>query len=393
MSRKQQPPFQPAPPVPAGFDFSQCRSLYIGNLHPSITDQLLYEILSAFGQIEGCKLIRDVKTATNTWYGFVDYLTHDMANTALQALNGKMVYGFELKVNWAFASMNDANKSRTPSSECFNIFVGGLSNDVDDKTLFTAFAPFGSITDARVMWDHTSGRSKGYGFVSFRVKEDAERALQEMNGEWLGNKAIRCDWANQKTTSEFNDSKPSAPDFTTVVNATPPSNVTVYVGNLSQEVGDTDLRPLFLEFGLVEDIRIQKEKGYAFVRFSNHDEAARAIVGATGRQIHGRSIRCSWSSSSASSPAGGNSNTSPLPIITPPPVIPSYPTFPTVPGMPPGMPFGAGYPPMVPPYGMMFGQPMPFAMPPYGFYPPPIPGMPQQTTTPPTNSQSQQQSR
>lgn len=48
------------------------------------------------------------------------------------------------------------------------------------------------------MWDHITGRSKGYGFVSFKTNEDAERGIQKMNGEMLGGRRIRCGWAQHK---------------------------------------------------------------------------------------------------------------------------------------------------------------------------------------------------
>ena len=44
-----------------------------------------------------------------------------------------------------------------------------------------------------------SGKSRGYGFLAFRDKTDAEQAIATMNGEWLGSRAIRVNWANQKT--------------------------------------------------------------------------------------------------------------------------------------------------------------------------------------------------
>lgn len=48
------------------------------------------------------------------------------------------------------------------------------------------------------MWDPVSGKSRGFGFVAFRDKADAEQAIATMNGEWLGSRAIRCNWATQK---------------------------------------------------------------------------------------------------------------------------------------------------------------------------------------------------
>lgn len=52
--------------------------------------------------------------------------------------------------------------------------------------------------DARVIWDHNTGRSKGYGFVSFRRKEDADAAIEKMQGKLIGSRRIRVGWAQHK---------------------------------------------------------------------------------------------------------------------------------------------------------------------------------------------------
>lgn len=52
--------------------------------------------------------------------------------------------------------------------------------------------------DARVMWDHATGRSKGYGFVSFRTREDAQAAIEKMQGQYVGSRRVRCGWAQHK---------------------------------------------------------------------------------------------------------------------------------------------------------------------------------------------------
>ncbi|KAJ7523619.1 hypothetical protein O6H91_18G055900 [Diphasiastrum complanatum] len=73
------------------------------------------------------------------------------------------------------------NFSRNISSSS-KLFVGGLSWGVDENFLRDAFASYGTVTKAEIVTDHETGRSKGYGFVSFTSNEVAEAALQGMNG-------------------------------------------------------------------------------------------------------------------------------------------------------------------------------------------------------------------
>ena len=105
------------------------------------------------------------------------------AERAMQTLNGRRVHQQEIRVNWAYQS-NTVTKEDT--SNHFHIFVGDLSNEVNDEVLLQAFSAFGTVSEARVMWDMKTGRSRGYGFVAFRDRGDAEKALSNMDGEWLG---------------------------------------------------------------------------------------------------------------------------------------------------------------------------------------------------------------
>jgi len=169
--------FDPKGSLPPGFDPTSCRSLYVGNLSEKVTEGLLYEIFAAIGPVEACKLIKDKNSGQSAGYGFIDYFDHYTSGLALAQFNGRHLYGLELKVNWAFAS-----GQKEDTSGHFHIFVGDLSPEIDDRALYNAFAPFGTISDGRVMWDQNTGRSRGYGFVAFRKREDAQRALTEMNG-------------------------------------------------------------------------------------------------------------------------------------------------------------------------------------------------------------------
>lgn len=99
-------------------------------------------------------------------------------------MNKRQCFGRELKVNWATSG---ANAPKMDTSKHYHIFVGDLSSDLDTPQLKDAFVPFGEISDCRVVRDPQTLKSKGYGFVSFVKKADAENAIQTMNGQWLGN--------------------------------------------------------------------------------------------------------------------------------------------------------------------------------------------------------------
>ena len=82
------------------------------------------------------------------------------------------------------------------------LFVGSLSWDTNDDGLNAAFSPFGEITEATVISDRHSGRSRGFGFVTFADDEAAEKAAAELNGTELDGRTIRVDVAHARERSE-----------------------------------------------------------------------------------------------------------------------------------------------------------------------------------------------
>ena len=288
--------------------------LYVGNLSPRVTEYMLTEIFAVAGPVQHVKIIPDRNYQHGGLnYGFVEYMDMRAAETALQTLNGRKIFDTEIRVNWAYQGQQ--NKEDTTGH--YHVFVGDLSPEVNDEVLAKAFSAFGTMSDARVMWDMNSGKSRGYGFLAFRDKTDAEQAIATMNGEWLGSRAIRVNWANQKTQGapptsssphQLSGSAPSAGGtapapinfqggpltYESVVQQTPSYNSTVYVGNLVPYCTQADLIPLFQSIGYLSEIRMQADRGFAFVKLDTHEHAAMAIVQLQGQMVHGRPIKCSW---------------------------------------------------------------------------------------------------
>ncbi|KAK2644031.1 hypothetical protein Ddye_019226 [Dipteronia dyeriana] len=79
------------------------------------------------------------------------------------------------------------------------LFVGGLSYTTDDHSLREAFSSFGEVTDAKVISDRDSGRSRGFGFVNFSSEDIAQSAIDAMDGKELNGRSIRVSFANERT--------------------------------------------------------------------------------------------------------------------------------------------------------------------------------------------------
>lgn len=78
------------------------------------------------------------------------------------------------------------------------LFVGGLSWNTNDDGLRQAFERFGNVEEARVISDRETGRSRGFGFVTFSDDDGARRAIAEMDGKELDGRSIKVNEAEEK---------------------------------------------------------------------------------------------------------------------------------------------------------------------------------------------------
>ncbi|MEQ2233970.1 Nucleolysin TIA-1 isoform [Ilyodon furcidens] len=244
-------------------DDEQPRTLYVGNLSRDVTEPLILQVFQQIGPCKSCKMIND--TAGNDPYCFVEFYDHRHAAASLAAMNGRKILGKEVKVNWA----TTPSSQKKDTSNHFHVFVGDLSPEITTEDVKAAFAPFGRISDARVVKDMATGKSKGYGFVSFFNKWDAENAIQHMGGQWLGGRQIRTNWATRKppapkATYENNSKHLS---FDDVLSQSSPSNCTVYCGGVSTGLTEQLMRQTFSPFGQIMEVRVFPDKGYSFVRY------------------------------------------------------------------------------------------------------------------------------
>ena len=78
------------------------------------------------------------------------------------------------------------------------LFVGGLAWGTDESSLREAFEGFGAVREAKVITDRETGRSRGFGFVTFENEVDAKSAISGMDGQNLDGRNIRVNEAEDK---------------------------------------------------------------------------------------------------------------------------------------------------------------------------------------------------
>ena len=78
------------------------------------------------------------------------------------------------------------------------VFVGGISWNTDTEGLRMAFEKFGEVSDAKVITDRETGRSRGFGFITFEADDAASKAISEMDGQDLDGRTIKVNAAEDK---------------------------------------------------------------------------------------------------------------------------------------------------------------------------------------------------
>ncbi|KAL3647570.1 Polyadenylate-binding protein rbp47b' [Castilleja foliolosa] len=282
----------------------EVRTLWIGDLPFWADENYLRGWFSHTGEVLSIKVIRNKITGQPEGYGFVEFTSHQYAETILQSYNGAQIPGTELtfRLNWASSGVGEKRADAGPD---YSIFVGDLAPDVTDYLLMETFrASYTSVRGAKVVTDPNTGRPKGYGFVKFADEIERNRAMVEMNGRYCSARPMRISAAAAKKTATGAPQYAAAqaiypaPVYAAQVQTVPVdndlNNTTVYIGNLDPNVTEEELRQIFLQFGDIIYVKIPAAKGCGFVQFAARTSAEESIQRMQGTVIGQQVVRLSW---------------------------------------------------------------------------------------------------
>merc|ERR1711976_781959 len=156
-------------------------------------------------QGEGSEIMAD-ESGKNKGFGFVSFEDSESAEKAVDELNGAEMFGKTLYVGRAQKKAERQQElkkkfeqlklERLNRYQGVNLYVKNLDDTIDDERLRKEFAPYGTITSAKVMYEE--GRSRVSGFLCFSSAEEATKAVTEMNGRIIVSKPLYVALAQRK---------------------------------------------------------------------------------------------------------------------------------------------------------------------------------------------------
>ncbi|CAO2588907.1 Polyadenylate-binding protein 4 [Lemmus lemmus] len=259
-------------------------NVFIKNLDKSIDNKALYDTFSAFGNILSCKVVCDENGSKG--YAFVHFETQEAADKAIEKMNGMLLNDRKVFVGRFKSRKEREAELGAKAKEFTNVYIKNFGEEVDDDNLKELFSQFGKTLSVKVMRD-PSGKSKGFGFVSYEKHEDANKAVEEMNGKEMSGKAIFVGRAQKKVERQaelkrkFEQLKQERISRYQGVN--------LYIKNLDDTIDDEKLRKEFSPFGSITSAKVMLEdgrsKGFGFVCFSSPEEATKAVTEMNGRIV------------------------------------------------------------------------------------------------------------
>nr|CAD7261468.1 unnamed protein product [Timema shepardi] len=182
------------------------RTVFCMQLSQRIRARDLEEFFSSVGKVRDVRLITCNKTRRFKGIAYVEFKDPDSVPLAM-GLSGQKLLGIPIIVQHTQAEKNRAGNSMPnmilPKGNLgpMRLYVGSLHFNITEEMLRGIFEPFGKIDNIQLITDPETGRSKGYGFLTFHNSEDAKKALEQLNGFELAGRPMKVGHVTERTDS------------------------------------------------------------------------------------------------------------------------------------------------------------------------------------------------
>uniref|UniRef100_A0A665XBD4 RNA binding motif protein 39a n=1 Tax=Echeneis naucrates TaxID=173247 RepID=A0A665XBD4_ECHNA len=175
----------------------------------------LEDFFSAVGKVRDVRMISDRNSRRSKGIAYIEFVEANSVPLAI-GLTGQRLLGVPIIVQASQAEKNRAaaaaaaNSLQKGNTGPMRLYVGSLHFNITEEMLRGIFEPFGRIESIQLMMDSETGRSKGYGFITFADAECAKKALEQLNGFELAGRPMKVGHVTERTdtstASSFLDS-------------------------------------------------------------------------------------------------------------------------------------------------------------------------------------------
>ncbi|KAM9408493.1 RNA-binding protein 39-like isoform 1-T1 [Pholidichthys leucotaenia] len=189
------------------------RTVFCMQLAARIRPRDLEEFFSAVGKVRDVRIISDRNSRRSKGIAYIEFVESSSVPLAI-GLTGQRLLGVPIIVQASQAEKNRAaaaaNNLQKGTAGPMRLYVGSLHFNITEEMLRGIFEPFGRIESIQLMMDSETGRSKGYGFITFADAECAKNALEQLNGFELAGRPMKVGHVTERTdastASSFLDS-------------------------------------------------------------------------------------------------------------------------------------------------------------------------------------------
>lgn len=190
---------------PKGSQINSVSKLFVGNLPWTVDVLELKEKAGEFGEVRSANIVTDPETGLSRGFGFVTMINEEQAQHVIAQLHGTEMQGRVVSVSEAGNGKKAPRVNVHNVSENCKLYVGNISWDLDLEDLKGLFSEFGEVLAARIITDHESGRSRGFGFVTMSNEDQAQAVVSELDQSDVAGRVLAVSIAGKKTTRQSNE--------------------------------------------------------------------------------------------------------------------------------------------------------------------------------------------
>lgn len=180
------------------------RTVFCMQLAARIRPRDLEDFFSAVGKVRDVRIISDRNSRRSKGIAYIEFVEASSVPLAI-GLTGQRLLGVPIIVQ---ASQAEKNRAAAAAAACslhrgsvgpMRLYVGSLHFNITEDMLRGIFEPFGRIESIQLMMDSETGRSRGYGFITFSDSECAKKAMEQLNGFELAGRPMKVGHVTERT--------------------------------------------------------------------------------------------------------------------------------------------------------------------------------------------------